>query len=215
MELSPLGRRFVLSSNRPAVDFRTPDPPPDLPPTFLSPPAADPANVAGVSTWLSADAEDDLDTDRLVYSWSVLSAPTGAAVTFLRNAANDARRTLATFNRPGVYQIESVVEDTRGGRATGVATVTFVSVLSTVHVNAPYAVVAPGTAHRSQEVALDQFGLPIDTAGEVSWKAAGSIGAVASDGTFTASGGAAGAPRHAGRPRPHALWRRSGRLGHH
>ena len=101
---------------------------PDAPPVFLVAAAAEPSIVTGVSSWLSAFANDDRDTDRLTYTWRVVSGPAGADVSFNRNGNNSAQRALATFDRPGVYQIEAAAADTAGGTSTSVVTVTVVPV---------------------------------------------------------------------------------------
>jgi hypothetical protein len=186
LDLAPLGRRFVLSSYRPGVDFHVANPPPDLAPTLVEPASTDSPIVTGTSGWMSALAEDDRDTDRLVYTWSVVSAPAGASVAFSRNEANPAQRTLATFDRAGVYEIRSDVTDTAGNRATSIAAVTVAPVLSSVRLDAAYATVAAGTSRPYRAAALDQFGRPLTEAPAWSWEAVGGIGSVAPDGTFTA-----------------------------
>ena len=187
VELSPAGRRFVLNSNLEGVDFRVADPPADLAPTFVRPASAEPAVVTGVSAWLTATATDDRDADRLTYTWDVLSAPAGAAVSFHRNGDNVAQRTLATFDRPGVYQIRATVRDTRGATVTSVATVSVAAVLSTVRLTAAPGPVPPGATRQFDAVGLDQFGRAVEGAAAVSWHAVGGVGSVSADGTFTAT----------------------------
>ena len=184
----PMTPRFIeveLSTNRPGISFRT-TAPLDLPPETVRPPSADPAVVTGVSTWLEGAAVDDRDTARLVYSWSQLSGPAGGAVTFSRNDSNPARRTLATFNRPGFYEIQWAATDTLDGSATGVVTVTVVPVPSAVRVDAPYRVLPAGGVARFDAQVVDQFGFPADGAPPVTWRVVGDVGTVAADGTLTA-----------------------------
>jgi hypothetical protein len=192
----PMTPRFMdvdLSINRSNVSFRT-TAPVDLPPQMLRPPAAEPDVVHGVSTWLEAFAADDRDTERLVFDWRLLSGPAGGEVAFSRDGSNPARRTLATFSRAGVYQIECGATDTAGGRGTGVVTVTVLLVPTAVRLSNPYRVLPAGGAARFDALVVDQFGLPVDGAPPVMWRLAGDVGAVAADGTVTAPADVA-APR--------------------
>jgi hypothetical protein len=187
LNLAPLGRRLVLVSHRTGVDFHLADAPDDLAPTFVGSPAADTPVVTGTSAWLSAEAEDDRDGDRLTYAWGVVSAPPGGSVIFSQSGNNAARRTLATFDRAGVYEIEAAASDTRGGTTAATVTVTVAPVLSSVRLDVPHETIPSGTVRQYRALALDQFGRVLPEAVGWSWEAVGAVGSVAPDGTFTAA----------------------------
>ncbi|MFW5845919.1 MAG: Calx-beta domain-containing protein, partial [Planctomycetota bacterium] len=69
--------------------------------------AADPATVTATSTELSV-AASDLDQDALDYSWSVESAPTGAAPSI---QSSTSATTMVTFDRAGTYLFRATVDD--------------------------------------------------------------------------------------------------------
>ena len=193
---TPRFHEVELTAARLGLDFHA-APPPDRPPVVVRTAAAEPAVVTGVSTWLQTDAADDRDAERLVYSWRVASAPPGGAVSFSRDGSNTARRTLATFNRPGTYEIESAVADTIGGTGTSRVAVTVVPVPSAVRLSEPYRVLPAGGVARLDARVVDQFGLPVDGAPPLSWRVVGDVGTVGDDGTLTAPEAVASARRGA------------------
>ena len=191
--ITPLQLPVILTDHKGGVDFRAVSAP-NVPPRIVRPAYAQPSVVAGASTFLATYATDGVDTARLAYSWRLLRGPPGGTVSFSRNGDNPAQGTLATFNRAGVYQIQSTVEDPSGGRSSSVATVTVVSVPSNVRVNPPYAVMPAGGTQSLGADLVDQFGRPVDGAPPITWHLAGAVGTVDQDGTFTAVAGPPAGP---------------------
>ncbi len=72
------------------------------------------ATIRGKDTTLSVVARDDKPESQLTYTWAVVSAPSGGAVTFAANNSNAAKSSRATFNKPGDYQLRVTVKDAAG-----------------------------------------------------------------------------------------------------
>jgi hypothetical protein len=70
-----------------------------------------PAPVAGALI-LSSSATDDWDNDALIYTWSTVHKPAGAADAVIStNYSNGAQQTLAAFSTPGKYILRVRVSD--------------------------------------------------------------------------------------------------------
>ena len=166
------------------VHFQTLDVP-NLAPVMVVPASAEVSILRGVATRLSAVATDDDFDGLLTYTWRLVNSPGGGRVAFSRNGDNAAQQTTATFTRPGVYEIESVVRDLEGGRTTSTTRVVVAATPTGVTVDPPFRVFTPGTAGQFTATVFDQFGQVIPNAA-LTWTAAGDAGTLAPGGTFTA-----------------------------
>ena len=82
----------------------------DPPPTVATPPAAAPNPVNGTTATLSVVGADDSGESNLTYTWSTLTAPSGApSPTFSTNGSNASKNSTATFFMAGNYQLQVAI----------------------------------------------------------------------------------------------------------
>ena len=137
------------------------------------PPAADASVwVRGGSKQLSALGADDGGEPNLTYTWSVVSAPSGAApVRFSTNGTNAAKSTTATFDKAGDYYFQLVITDAEGESVRSAHSHASVVQTLSAFVVTP---AAPTVLHRSSTAIavdpLDQFGDPMQFGTAGSWQ---------------------------------------------
>ncbi|MFO0863741.1 MAG: IPT/TIG domain-containing protein [Gemmataceae bacterium] len=74
--------------------------------------AASPTTVTGTTTTLSALGSDDGGEANLIYTWSIVAKPTGAAdPTFSANGTNAAKSSIANFSATGAYTFRVTIQD--------------------------------------------------------------------------------------------------------
>jgi FG-GAP-like repeat len=73
---------------------------------------------AGMTTTLSALGADPNGAANLIYSWSVVSQPSGGNATFSINNSNAAQNSTATLNAFGLYTFEVTITDPVSGDST-------------------------------------------------------------------------------------------------
>jgi hypothetical protein len=96
----------------------------NLAPFIVNAAAASPAAVTGTSTTLSALGNDDGGEANLIYTWSIVSKPTGAAdPTFSSNGTNAAKTTTVTFAANGSYAFRVTIRDVQGLTTTSAVNV--------------------------------------------------------------------------------------------
>ncbi len=133
-------------------------------------------------------ATDDGGAANLVYTWSTVNKPSGAAdPIFSDNGDNAAKDAVATFGQTGVYLFDLTVSD-GSLSADKQFTVTVDPVLGSIQVTPGNATVASGSTQQFTASAADQFGQPFANASAFSWSVVGG-GSVTSDGLYTAFGG--------------------------
>jgi len=183
------GRSFVPSSVQVTVTsadvsgvvFSTPDV--DTPPVITSLPAAE---VAGGCAYVQLAADDDRGAQYLTYTWSVVSAPAGAAVSFTANGSHSARSTTAVFTKAGTYILRAVVRDARDGSACADVSVSVQSRPAAVRITPPDASVMAGESLPFSAQVIDQFGQTMSNAPPVTWSVS-SGGFIDQAGLFTAA----------------------------
>lgn len=163
----------------------------NLPPTLVTPAAADPATLIGASTVVSVLAADDGGEAALTYTWSVDDTPEHP-VAFSANGSNAARQTTATFCAAGDYAVVVTVRDLEGLTVTSAVTVVVQTTPAAVVVSPTSAEVETGQTQAFGAVADDQFGLPLDPQPAFAWSVSGG-GMIDTNGRFTA-GVTAGGP---------------------
>ncbi|MFB3894439.1 MAG: Ig-like domain-containing protein [Phycisphaerae bacterium] len=158
------------------------------PPTIVQPAAASPNPVAGSSSGLSVRADDDGGEQNLVYTWSTVAKPAGAAnPTFSVNATNAAKDAVATFSKTGNYTLRVTVADAYGRTVTSSVAVTVNPVLTSIALSpANPSVTATGTCQFTA-TAIDQFGAAFTPSGGFAWSVqTPGGGSITSAGLYTA-----------------------------
>ncbi len=153
-----------------------------LTPTVATAAAAAPSTVTGKTTSLSVLGADVAGESTLTYTWSVLSAPTGApAVTFSANGTNTSKNTVATFAQAGTYILQATIQYPGGFSATSTVTVGVNQTLTGIAVSPGPVSINENTPQQFTALATDQFGNPMTAT--VNWTANG--GQINSAGLYT------------------------------
>jgi subtilase family serine protease len=157
-------------------------------PTVTTAASATPSPVTGTTTTLSVLGSDPSGASSLTYTWSVTSAPAGAATpTFSVNGSNAAQNTTATFFAAGAYSFQVTLRDPSGLTTTSSVSVTVNQTLTSIAVSPANPTVVDGTSQQFSALANDQFGNSLSTQPSFSWAlAAGSVGTLSSTGLYTA-----------------------------
>ena len=157
----------------------------NAPPTVATPEAANPLPVTGLTTGLSVLGADDGGESNLTYQWSFTVTPASSNPTFSANNTNAAKNTTVTFDEAGAYTIEVTIND-------GTNTVTD-SLVVTVQQTLTTIVITPGTATLNENdtqqftaLAKDQFGDPLTTQPTFTWSELSGVGAIDTNGLYTA-----------------------------
>jgi hypothetical protein len=168
-------------------------PPAQQPPTVVTPASANPNPVTGTTATLSVLGSDAAGATSLTYTWSVTSAPAGAATpTFLVNGNNVAQNTVATFHAAGTYTFLVTITDPAGLTATSTATVTVNQTATTLTVSPGSASVADGTTQQFTASALDQFSNTMAAPASLGWSIASGMGTIDSGGLYSAPASGSG-----------------------
>ena len=157
------------------------------PPTVVTPASASPYPVTGTTTNLSVQGTDASGTSSLIYTWSVVSAPGGAAApTFSANGSGAAQNTTATFFQAGSYTFQVTLTDPAGLTATSSVAVTVNQTLTSVSVTPGTVTVPNSGTQQFSATALDQFGKSLGPQPSFSWSVMSGIGTINSSGAYIA-----------------------------
>ena len=158
----------------------------DPAPTVATPPAAQPNPIAGTSTVLSVVGADDTGEANLTYTWSTLSAPSGAASpTFSINGTNAAKNSTATFFKAGNYQLQVAIFD--GIRATNATlNITVNATLTSLHLSPTNLTLQQGSAQQFTATGFDQFANPLASQPQYNWSVDVNGGTITQAGLYTA-----------------------------
>jgi hypothetical protein len=169
------------------VSYGNQSPPPSQGPWVVTPASATPNPVTGTTTNLSVLGGDSGGASSLTYTWSVLSAPSGAkAPTFSINASNAAYNTTATFYAAGTYTFEATITDTSGLSVTSDVTVTVNQTLTSIVVAPGTATVNDGGQQQFTATAEDQFGNAMSSQPAFTWTLTTGAGTLNSTGMYKA-----------------------------
>jgi hypothetical protein len=138
---------------------------------------ADGTTIAGTTATLSVLGSDDGGETKLIYTWSVATAPSGGTVKFSANGNNAAKLTTATFVKPGTYNFSVKILDNGGLSVTATKAIVVSDTLTsmTVTTSTGQAVTASsllnvaGTSQGFQVHGVDQFGAAMSTLPALSW----------------------------------------------
>ena len=156
------------------------------PPTVVTPASATPNPVTGTTTTLSVQGTDASGAASLSYTWSVSSAPAGAATpTFRVNGTNAAQNTTATFYAAGTYTFQVTLTDPARLTATSSVSVTVYQTLTSVAVSPGSVSLADGSSQQFTATAKDQFGEAMTTQPAWTWTLASGSGTLNGSGLYT------------------------------
>jgi parallel beta-helix repeat protein len=154
--------------------------------------------ATGIYTNLSVLGADSDGEYTLTYSWSVVSAPSGApAVTFSANDTNWAKYTTAFFGEAGTYTFQVTVTDLENEQASATVDVTVLQTVSSLDISPGSTTVSRLGSTPFSAWGLDQFGRPMSTRPAVSWWVDGGVGTIDSNGRYTAPAWSATTTVHA------------------
>jgi IPT/TIG domain len=158
----------------------------NAPPTVAQPAAATPNPVTGTTAALSVLGADDGGEAALTYTWSVVTAPSGAQPAFSANGTNAAKSSTVTFDRAGNYVFQVTLTDAGGLSTTSSVSVTASQKLARITVTPPSVTLAPGGRQQFTATAFDQFGVALATQPSFTWSLLSGIGSVSRTGLYTA-----------------------------
>jgi hypothetical protein len=159
------------------------------PPTVATPASASSTPVTGTTTNLSVLGNDaDTGESSLIYSWSVVNAPSGASTPNISiNGTNAAKNTTATFFQAGNYTFRATLTDASGASVISDVSVTVNQTPTIVAVTPATANVTNGSTQSFSASALDQFGAALMSQPSFIWSIdSGGIGSVDNTGLYTA-----------------------------
>lgn len=161
-------------------------------PWVAAPASASSSTVTGTTTNLSVRGGDNYDTSALTYTWSVVSAPSGAAgPTFSDNGDNSAQNATVTFHSAGAYTFQVTITNIYGLTATSDVSVTVNQTLAGLSLTPANGSVYNGAALQFTAAALDQFGHAMSAQPSWTFSLAGG-GSLSSNGVYTAPGNGSG-----------------------
>jgi len=156
------------------------------PPWVAAPARASSSIVSGTTTTLSVRGGDNYNPAALTYTWSVISAPAGAAgPTFSINGTNAAQNTTVTFHNAGVYTFQVTITNLYGLSATSDVSVTVQQTLTSISLTPTNGSVYDNASLQFTATALDQFGHAMNTQPSWTWTLAGG-GSLNANGQYTA-----------------------------
>ena len=155
------------------------------PPTIAVPGASSPATVTGKTAVLSVLGADDAGEAALVYTWSVVTSPAGAAApTFSVNGTNASKTSTVTFKAAGSYMLRATVKDAAGLTTTSNLSVTVQQTLTTLIVAPATATVLTNATQTFTAAARDQFGLTMPPP-SIAWSVASGVGSISAGGVYS------------------------------
>ena len=133
--------------------------------------------VTGRTASLSVLGRDDAGESRLVYSWSVTSAPSGGSAGFNLNGTNAAKNATATFTKVGTYTLAVRIVDAGGRSVSSTKSIVVKPTLTSISLStASGQAISPGSALAVSGVSqafaargFDQFGVALASRPGFSW----------------------------------------------
>jgi len=147
-------------------------PPPNQAPVVTAA-SASPNPVTGKTSTLVATATDDKGEAALVYTWSVVTVPSGASAAFSANGTNAAKATVATFTKAGAYLLRVTARDADNATTTRDVAVTVIATATSVVVSPSSASVGRGGKYQFSASVRDQFAVAMSPQPAVAWSITG------------------------------------------
>ncbi len=155
-------------------------------PTVARAASAKPSPVTGKTTALSVLGADDGGEANLAYTWTAVTAPSGAQPTFSANGTNAAKDSTVTFDRAGSYVFQVTIADVGGLTATSRVSVSVAQTLTKITVTPAQVTLVPGATQQFLATALDQFGRALAQQPAFTWALVSGPGKVSAGGLYTA-----------------------------
>jgi hypothetical protein len=155
-------------------------------PPVVTTAASGSVSTSGTTAALSVSASDP-QNQALTYTWSVTSAPSGAATpTFSVNGTGSANNTTATFSKAGNYTFLVTITDTGGLSTTSSVSLTVNQVATSLVVSPSSTTLAVNATKQFSATVNDQFGNALATQPSISWQLASGVGSIDTTGKYTA-----------------------------
>lgn len=156
-------------------------------PSVVTPAAATPSPVDGLTTDLSVLGADDGGESDLTYTWSATTKPAGSNPTFSANVTNAAKNSTVTFDMAGDYTFEATISDGTSSITSSV-TVTVNQTLTSITVSPSSVTVPTGQTQAFTATGYDQFGSAMSAQPSMIWTIDSGVGSVDASGLYSAPG---------------------------
>jgi IPT/TIG domain len=179
---------YGVSATSAADLFTYGTPPANAAPTIAQAASVSPSPVKGKTATLNVLGADDGGEANLIYSWSVVSKPAGAAnPTYSINGSNAAKTTQVRFYKSGVYMFRATITDVQGLSATSDVTVTVLRSPKSIAVTATATTLRVNQSRKFHATLLDQFDDPMPEQPIFKWRLYG-LGYLGPRGRYFAPG---------------------------
>jgi hypothetical protein len=156
-------------------------------PAVVTPASISPGTVTGTTASLSvlgSNTTYPTGEASLTYTWTAISAPTGASPpTFSANGTNAAKNTTVTFHKAGNYSFLVTVADPSGQTVISSVAVTVNASFTSIAITPPAADLNTGSNETFTAVANDQFGIALTSQPTITWSLASGSGSISSSGS--------------------------------
>jgi hypothetical protein len=143
--------------------------------------------VSGTKVNLSVRGADRAGAKTLIYTWSLLQMPSGAAApNFSANGTYAAQNIAVTFRQAGTYTFQAAIMNWNGLSTTSNVTVTVGQTLSRIGVTSSTSTVQRSATQQFAAIAYDQFDDELATQPSFIWSIASGIGTVSRTGLYLA-----------------------------
>jgi hypothetical protein len=167
-------------------------------PTITSDASVTDSTLADTNTDVMVGAISANGLDNLTYTWSTVSAPTGAtALTFSDNGDGTAQDATVTFDQAGTYVLEVTVADGPVSTTSEVS-IDVVTMLSELDISPSSPTIATSGTEQFSAAAFDQFGNSMTLPSDLAWSVSGPEGS--DPGSIDSSSGLYTAPSSDGGP---------------
>ena len=164
-------------------------------PTVTIPASIDAATVTGKTATLTGLGGVQGGEQRLSYTWSVVSMPTGApSPTFSANGTNAAKTAVVTFGMAGSYTFQLTISNGTASTTSNIVATAVSQTLTNIAISPAAAIVLPGATQQFTADETDQFGQPMANAAAIDWSLPdGTPGEIDANGLYTAPDESSGA----------------------
>ncbi|HEX3359168.1 MAG TPA: hypothetical protein VHS31_19470 [Tepidisphaeraceae bacterium] len=164
---------------------------PAVAPTVVAVANASATAITGKTVNLSVLGADVGGEANLTYTWSMIGT-SADQVTFSANGTNAAKNTIATFSAAGTYTLGVFIRNSGGASAISTITVTVVPTLTDLSISPTTVLLGNGQTQSFAASAIDQFGMPMQSASQITYSVISGLGSVDPSGLYTAPASSSG-----------------------